>query len=313
MGTPVQSAGLPLDRPGWLGSWLAAIRPRSLPVAVSPVLVGAALGWQREGALDVVTGALVLLASLLMQVVCNLQNDVGYTDRGAEASGSRTGLPRATARGWLAGGQVRRAIVAVSVLSAALGLWLFLRLGWPVLAIGSASLAAALAYMGGPRPIAYTPLGEATVFVFFGGVAVLGTDWALTGDFGAASVAAAAAIGGLAAAALAINNHRDIAHDREVGRRTFAVCYGPVASLGLFTALLGSAFLLLPLVAVLAGSAWLLLPAALAPAALALRRDFARSAPGLAYNGLLLRCFLLQLAYAVLLSAGALLAGEVTR
>lgn len=306
---PVHAPGRPLDQPGRLGAWLAAVRPRSLPVAISPVLVGAALGWQREGALDLTTGALVLLASLLMQVVCNLQNDVGYTERGAERSGSRTGLPRATARGWLAGAQVRRAIVAVSVLSTALGLWLFLRLGWPVLAIGTASLVAALAYMGGPRPIAYTPLGELTVFVFFGGVAVLGTDWALTGGVGAASVAAASAIGGLAAAALAINNHRDIAHDREVGRRTFAVCFGPAASLGLFTALLGLAFVLLPLVALLAGSAWLLLPALLAPAALALRRDFAATPPGPAFNGLLLRCFLLQLAYAVLLAAGALRAG----
>lgn len=307
MALRVNPPGLPVDRPGRLGSWLAAIRPRSLPVAISPVLVGAALGWQREGRLDLLTGVLVLLASLLMQVVCNLQNDVGYTERGAERAGTRTGLPRATARGWLAAGQVRRAILGVSVLSAGVGLWLFLRHGWPVLAIGGASLAAALAYMGGPRPIAYTPLGELTVFVFFGLVAVCGTDWVLTGSIGGASVAAAAAIGALAAAALAINNHRDIAHDREVGRRTFAVCFGPAASAGLFSALVGAAFLLLPGIALLAGSAWLLLPALLVPTALRLRRDFERCPPGLAFNDLLFRCFLLQLAYAALLAAGALM------
>lgn len=309
----VNTPGLPLDRPGWLGSWLAAIRPRSLPVAISPVLVGAALGWQRQGTLDLLTGALVLLASLLMQVVCNMQNDVGYTDRGAERAGTRTGLPRATARGWLAGRQVRRAIVVVSVLSAAIGVWLFLRHGWPVLVIGTASLAAALAYMGGPRPIAYTPLGELTVFVYFGLVAVGGTDWVLTGGIGRATMAAAAAVGALAAAALAINNHRDVAHDREVGRRTFAVCFGPAASLGLFTALVGAAFVLLPLIAVLAGSAWLLLPSLLVPAAWALRRDFERCPPGQAFNGLLFRCFMLQLAYAALLATGALIAGPEGR
>jgi 1,4-dihydroxy-2-naphthoate octaprenyltransferase len=306
----VETVVLAQERPGWPAAWLAAIRARSLPVAISPVLVGGALGWQREGSIDLLSAGLVLLASLLMQVVCNMQNDVGYTDRGAERSRTRTGLPRATAQGWLAPWQVRRAIVALSLFSAAVGLWLFMRHGWPVLAIGAASLAAALAYMGGPRPIAYTPLGEATVFVFFGLVAVCGADWVLTGGVGLPSVAAAAAVGALAAAALAINNHRDIVHDREVGRRTFAVMFGPAASLRLFTALLGAAFVLLPLVAVLAGSVWLLLPALLLPAAWRLRRDLLRCPPGLAFNGLLFRCFALQLAYAALLAAGALIAGQ---
>jgi 1,4-dihydroxy-2-naphthoate polyprenyltransferase len=310
MSEGVESVGLALQRPGWLGAWLAAIRARSLPVAISPVLVGGTLGWQREGSIDLLSAALVLLASLLMQVVCNMQNDVGYTDRGAERSGTRTGLPRATAHGWLSGWQVRRAIVALSLLSAAVGLWLFFLHGWPVLAIGVASLAAALAYMGGPRPIAYTPLGEATVFVFFGLVAVCGTDWVLTGGVGLPSIAAAAAIGALAAAALSINNHRDIAHDREVGRRTFAVLFGPAASVRLFSLLIALAFVLLPFIATLAGSAWLLLPALLLPGAWRLRCDLVQCPPGLAFNGLLFRCFALQLAYAALLAIGTLIAGS---
>jgi 1,4-dihydroxy-2-naphthoate polyprenyltransferase len=112
-------------RHGSLAAWMVAIRPRSLPVAISPVLVGAAFGWARGGEFDVVAAGLVLAASLLMQVVSNMQNDVGYTARGAERHGTRTGLPRATAHGWLQGHHVRAAIVGVSLLATAIGVLLF--------------------------------------------------------------------------------------------------------------------------------------------------------------------------------------------
>lgn len=298
----------PAVRQGSVAAWLVAIRPRSLPVAISPVLVGAALGWSRTGEIDAAAAALILVASLLVQVVTNMQNDVGYTARGAERHGTRTGLPRATAHGWLESRHVRAAIVAVSIVATAVGVVLFSMRGWPVLAIGVASLVAALAYMGGPKPIAYTPFGEATVFVFFGVVAVTGTDWVLTGSVGAASVLASIALGALAAAALAINNHRDIVHDRQVGRRTFAVCFGAGASQALFTLLVVAPFALLPAIALESGSAWLLAPALLLPAAWALRRDFVRCPPGLAYNDLLFRCFRLQLVFAAALAASAVLA-----
>jgi 1,4-dihydroxy-2-naphthoate octaprenyltransferase len=294
-------------RAGSVAAWLAAARPRTLPVAISPVLVGAALGWQRTGLLDLQVAAIALAASLLMQIVSNLQNDVGYTVRGAERSGTRTGLPRATALGWLQVHWVRWAIVGCALLATLLGLWLVALRGWPVLAIGVGSLLAALAYMGGPRPIAYTPLGEWTVFVFFGLVAVIGTDWVLTGGIGPATVAAAVAIGGLAAAALAVNNQRDVAHDAQVGRRTFPVVFGAAAGRHHYTALLLGPFALTPLVAWLAGSLLLLLPLALLPAAWSLRRDFLRCPPGIAFNAILFRTFRLELAYAALLAGAAVL------
>ena len=292
---------------GSAGAWLAAIRPRSLLVALSPVLVGAALGWQRSGAIDPMVASIVLAAALLVQVVTNLQNDVGYTVRGGEASGTRIGLPRATALGWLRVRVVRIAIVAVALATTLLGLWLVTLRGWPVLAIGVSSLLAALAYMGGPRPIAYTPFGELTVFVFFGLVAVMGTDWVLTGGVGAATVVASMAIGGLAAAALTVNNQRDIAHDALVGRRTFAVSFGPAASQQLYGVQLLGPFVLVPVVAMLAGTAWLLLPWLLLPAAVALQRDFLRCPPGLPFNDVLFRTFKLELMFAVLMASGAVL------
>jgi 1,4-dihydroxy-2-naphthoate octaprenyltransferase len=294
-------------RAGSAGAWLAAIRPRSLLVALSPVLVGAALGWQRSGAIDPIVVSIVLAAALLVQVVTNLQNDVGYTVRGGEASGTRIGLPRATALGWLRVRVVRIAIVAVALAATLLGLWLVALRGWPVLAIGVSSLLAALAYMGGPRPIAYTPFGELTVFVFFGLVAVMGTDWVLTGGIGAATVVASMSIGGLAAAALTVNNHRDIAHDALVGRRTFAVSFGPAASQQLYALQLLGPFALVPVVAMLAGTTWLLLPWLLLPAAVALKRDFVRCPPGLPFNDVLFRTFKLELMFAVLMASGAVL------
>jgi 1,4-dihydroxy-2-naphthoate octaprenyltransferase len=294
-------------RSGSAAAWLAAIRPNSLLVAVSPVLVGAALGWQRSGQLNLTVALIILAAALLVQIITNLQNDVGYTVRGGEASGTRIGLPRATALGWLRVRTVRWAIVVVALLATVLGLWLVVLRGWPVLAIGITSLVAALAYMGGPKPIAYTPFGELTVFVFFGLVAVLGTDWVLTDGMGAATLVAAVALGALAAAALAVNNQRDIAHDALVGRRTFPVTFGAPTAQHLYSLLLLGPFALTPLIAWLAGAPLLLLPLLLLPAAWTLRRDFLRCPPGLAFNEVLFRTFRLELVYAVLLASGAVL------
>jgi 1,4-dihydroxy-2-naphthoate octaprenyltransferase len=302
-----QQASSPAIQAGTVAAWLVAMRPNSLLVAISPVLVGAALGWQRTGALDGTVALLILGAAVLIQVVTNLQNDVGYTVRGAEASGTRTGQPRATARGWLSVHTVRVAIVLVALLATALGVWLFVLRGWPVLAIGTSSLLAALAYMGGPRPIAYTPFGEATVFAFFGLVAVTGTDWVLTGSVGSVTTVAAVAIGGLAAAALAVNNHRDAAHDAQVGRRTFAVIFGKTASQRLYDLLLLGPFALTPLLAWQAAAPTLMLPCLMLPAAWSLRGDFLRCPPGLAFNAVLFRTFKMELQFALLLASGAVL------
>ena len=197
--------------------------------------------------------------------------------------------------------------MVAAVLAAALGLALVAYRGWPVLVIGTASLIAALAYMGGPRPIAYSPYGELTVFVFFGLVAVPGTEWVLTGSVGVLSVLASVAIGALAAAALAVNNHRDIAHDRLVGRRTFAVTFGESASRNLYSVLLLGPFALLPLMATLGNEAGVLLPLLLLPTAWQLRRDFLSCPRGVSFNPVLFRTFQLELWFAAALGAGAVL------
>jgi 1,4-dihydroxy-2-naphthoate octaprenyltransferase len=303
---PANADTSPRVRSGSVRAWGFAVRPRTLLVAVSPVLVGAALGFQRAGTMNVLVVMTVVVAAVLMQVATNLQNDVGYTVRGGE-QGGRTGLPRATARGWLRVGQVRAGIVLVGIIAFALGLMLAAFRGWPVLVIGAASLTAALAYMGGPKPIAYTPFGELTVFVFFGLVAVAGTEWVMSGRVGVVGVLAAITIGGLAAAALAVNNHRDIEHDRLMGRRTFAVVAGEAGSRRLYGALLLGAFPLVVAMSVRARAASLLLPLLLLPIAVRLLRDFVRCPRGVEFNEILFRTFRLEFWFAVLLSVGLLL------
>jgi 1,4-dihydroxy-2-naphthoate octaprenyltransferase len=297
-----------LVRPGSLQAWAAAVRLPSLLVAISPVAVGTALAWQRTGQFELLIALLALAAAVALQVISNLQNDVGYTARGAELAGNRTGLPRATANGWLSVGQVRTAIVLCCALAIAIGLPVVAARGWPVLAIGLASIIAALAYMGGPRPIAYTPFGEFVVFVFFGLVAVAGSDFIQTGDIGVTTWLAAIALGALAAAALAVNNHRDIDHDRSVGRRTFPVVFGAQTAKHMYTASLYGAFALVLPMAWREGAATLLAPLLLLPTALRLNRDFLGCPPGLAYNAILVRTFKLELGYAALISAGAVAA-----
>ena len=293
-----------------LHAWAAAVRPPSLLIALAPVMVGSALGYHQTGHLNLQLATLALLAAVLMQIITNLQNDVGYTDRGGERVGGRIGLPRATALGWLSARQVKRVIVGLSVVSALLGLYMVALRGWPVLALGAASLVGALAYMGGPKPIAYTPFGELTVLVFFGPVAVLGTGWLLTDGIGVGGVLASVAVGSMAAAALAVNNHRDRVHDALAGRNTFAVVWGEAQSSRLLAALFVIPFMALAAMAYVESAVWPLVPAVLAPLAYRLYRDFARCPGGEAYNAILFRTFRIGLWFAGVLSASAWVSGR---
>lgn len=298
-------------RPGSLDAWSIAMRPKTLWIATVPVLVGTSLAWLEHGTIEWPIALLALVGSLLMQIISNLQNDVGYSQRRTDSNG-HAGMPRATSNGWLTARQVRRAIVLAVAAAMIVGLPLVLRGGWPVLAMGLGSIAAALAYMGGPRPIAYTPLGELMVFVFFGVIAVAGSGYVQIATVTAATWIAAAGVGLLAAAVLAVNNHRDIAHDAGVGRNTFAVCFGADASRALYAALVLGAFALVPLLAWQADSYALLLPLLAAPTGWQLVRALAKAPQGLLLSDLLLRTVKLELIYGVLLTIGAVAAGSWT-
>lgn len=290
-------------------AWCVALRPKTFWIATIPVIVGSALGLAETGVCDATIALLALIASLLLQAITNLQNDVGYTLRGAE-TGQRVGLSRATANGWLTPRQVQRAIAGAVLASLVVGSPIIARAGWPAALMGGASIVAAIAYMGGPRPIAFTPFGELTVFVFFGMVAVVGTYFVQTGTVSLGAWLAAAAVGALAAAVLAVNNHRDRAHDATTGRRTFVVTFGARASQALWSALVLLAFALAAGVAAWEGNAWFALPLLTLPLAYSLWRDFRVVPPGPGWNGLLFRTVKLELAFGLLLAAGAVLAAS---
>ncbi len=292
--------------PGSLRAWAVAVRPKTLWIAAIPVGVATSLAWMHGAPILPWVATLAFVASILMQVITNLQNDVGYTARGLE-TGKRVGLPRATARGWLTPAEVRRAIALAIAGAVAVGMPLAMHAGAPVAGIGIASVLAALAYMGGPRPIAYTPFGELAVFVFFGLVAVLGTYFLHAGAGGPAVWLAAMAIGAHAAAVLVVNNHRDAEHDRRTGRRTFAASFGKAASTRLYAIALWSPFALAIAMAVVESRPWLAAPLVLLPIARRLQADFINAPAGPAFNLLLFRTVKLELTFGAAMAAGALL------
>lgn len=307
MNTLMSSLPASTIRPGSLDAWAIAMRPRTLWLAAVPVLVGTALAWLDRGAVDWTVALLALAGSLLMQIITNLQNDVGYSARGHE-SPMRVGMPRATSSGLLTPPQVRFAIGLAIAGAIVVGFPLVLRGGWPVLAMGLASIVAALAYMGGPKPIAFTPLGELFVFVFFGVIAVAGSGYVQIGVVTPATWVAACGVGLIAAAVLAVNNHRDIAHDARTGRHTFAVKFGAERSVALYTVLVVGAFVLVPVAALAASHVALLAPLLALPFGWRLMREL-RTMPSAQMNAMLLGTVKLELVYGVLFAVGAVIAG----
>jgi 1,4-dihydroxy-2-naphthoate octaprenyltransferase len=296
-----------VPRPPPVVAWWLASRPRTLTLAVAPVVVGSALAWAEAGVFAWPVALAAVLAAVLIQVGTNLHNDASDFLRGADPP-ERLGPPRATAQGWLAAPAVLLGSYVAFGLAFLLGLYLVVVGGWPILLLGVLSLLAGLAYTGGPRPIAYGALGELFVFLFFGVAAVAGTYYLHALHLSPAALAAGIALGGPAAAVLLLNNYRDVETDRRVGRLTLAARLGPRASRRLYAVLVLAPFALpavLHGVAGLAGAwlGWLALPAALG-----LVGALAEGAGGPALNRLLARTARLQLLYGGLLSLG-LLAG----
>jgi 1,4-dihydroxy-2-naphthoate octaprenyltransferase len=246
--------------------WFLAIRPKTLPAAVAPVLVGCAVGWA-EGKFDLAVAAAALSVALLLQIGANLVNDVADFRRGADTS-DRLGPPRVTQSGLLAPDQVLAAATFVLVAAAVSGLFLVWR-GGPVLgAIGLVAIAAAIGYTAGPKPLGYLGLGELAVFVFFGPVAVVGTAYTMIHSVTALAIASSIPLGCSVTAILVVNNLRDLETDRGVGKRTLAVRIGRAATRWEYAALLAVAYLT-PLVMWLSGvtAIWALLTWVTAPIA----------------------------------------------
>lgn len=302
-----ESIDLTLGAPprGWR-LWLLAARPKTLTIAVAPVIVGCALAWA-EGASPAWLPAIVaLFAALLIQTGTNLHNDAADYERGNDRP-DRIGPPRITALGWARPDVVRRAAQLTFGAALLSGIYLVAVGGWPILAIGLASIAAGWAYSGGIRPLAYTPFGEIFVLAFFGLVAVAGSYYLQSGRLAFSALLAGVAVGAPAAAVLMVNNYRDLKSDIVAGRRTLAVALGRARARKVYALLM-----LLPFVLALA-LAWFVHPGALLvlvmlPYAVVLTRRPGRTSDdrgdGAALNALLAGTARAQLMFSVLLAVG---------
>jgi 1,4-dihydroxy-2-naphthoate polyprenyltransferase len=287
--------------------WLMAARPRTLPAAVAPVLVGTALA-ATEDTFDALVFVAAMVGALFIQVGTNLSNDYSDARRGADAE-DRLGPVRVTAGGLVPPRQVLTATYVAFGVAVLAGVYLIAVAGWELLAIGVASILAGVLYTGGPRPYGYEGLGELFVFLFFGVVAVAGSYFAQVQEVEWEAFALAVPVGLLASAILVVNNVRDLETDRRAGKRTLAVRLGRTRTRGLYGAMVYVAFLSVPVIW-LAGSdaigPWVMLSWLALPLAVPIVRIVRNRTDGPSLNGALARTGQLQLAFCVLLSAGLL-------
>lgn len=217
--------------PSGVALWVAGARPRTLPAAVVPVVVGAACALEAD---DQVWWriALALVVSLSLQVGVNYAND--YSDGVKGTDEKRVGPLRLVGSGLASPSSVKRAAFAALGVAGATGLVLAATTTWWLLVVGAAAMVAAWTYTGGPKPYGYIGLGELFVFIFFGVVATVGSTFVVIEDVTTTSVLASVAVGLFACALLVINNLRDIPGDTVAGKKTLAVRLGDARTRALF-------------------------------------------------------------------------------
>jgi 1,4-dihydroxy-2-naphthoate octaprenyltransferase len=240
-----------------VNAWIAGARPRTLPAAVVPVLVGTAAAAGMDGDTGSLKGLVVwramaaLVVSLALQVGVNYAND--YSDGVRGTDDARVGPLRLVASGTKPAGAVKRAAFVSFGVAAVAGLALAAATTWWLVLVGLAAIAAAWFYTGGPRPYGYAGFGELFVFVFFGIVATTGSAFVQIERFTPLTVAVSVPVGLLAVALLVVNNLRDIPGDTEAGKRTLAVRLGDRRTRVLYVVLVVAAFLVVPFAAGLSG------------------------------------------------------------
>jgi 1,4-dihydroxy-2-naphthoate octaprenyltransferase len=286
--------------------WLVAARPRTLPAAVAPVLVGTSLA-ASEDVFKPLRFAAALVGSIFIQIGTNLANDYSDARRGADTE-DRLGPVRVTAGGLM---PPRRVLIGTWVafgIAVAAGSYLAAVAGWQLLVVGVVSIAAGILYTGGPRPYGYEGLGELFVFVFFGLVAVGGSYFVQTEDLRWEAVALGVPVGLLAAAILVVNNVRDIETDRRAGKRTLAVRLGRDRAVRVFWEMLMSAFVSVAVIDALSDlESWVLLSLLAVPLAFPLARTLRTRHDGPSLNQLLADTGRLLAVFSLLLSVGLLL------
>lgn len=238
--------------------FVEAARPRTLPAAVAPVLVGTAAAATPIEDISAVNAALALVVALTLQIAVNYANDYFDGTRGVDTD-ARLGPRRAVASGLITPNQMRTAMIAMLLVAAGAGSVLALRVGLELFGIGALAVLAALGYSGGKRPYASRGLGEVMVFIFFGLVATVGSAYVQDGSVALLAVLVAIPVGFFAVALIVVNNLRDIPTDKDAGKRTLAVALGESRTRALYSAMVLSAVLWPIPIALYLSSGWPLL------------------------------------------------------
>ena len=286
-----------------------AARPRTLPAAIAPVLVGTAAAHFEQSGFRWLAFVAALIGSVFIQIGTNLANDYSDAKRGADTV-DRLGPVRVTSAGLVAPRRVLVATWLAFAVAVVCGVYLATVAGPVIIAVGVASIAAGVLYTGGPRPYGYAGLGEVFVFLFFGLVAVNGSYYVQLERLDWLPFGLSIAVGFLATAILVVNNVRDIETDRRAGKRTLAVRLGREGARRLYVGLIAAAYLaLIVTLAANNGPRWgalamLSWPLARRPARAVLTRT-----DGPALNGALAGTGALLGAFSLLVSLGLLIAG----
>jgi 1,4-dihydroxy-2-naphthoate polyprenyltransferase len=207
-----------------LSTWFLAARPRTLPAAASPVIMGMALAYD-DGAFHLWSALAALVGALLIQIGTNFANDYFDHEKGVDTD-YRSGPIRATQAGLVSPREMITAAGVVFGAAILVGIYLVMRGGWPIAVIGLSGIACGYLYTGGPYPIGYIGLGDLFVLIFFGPVAVGGTYYVQAQAVTAESIIVGLAAGLLSTAILTVNNLRDIETDAAAGKYTLAVRFG---------------------------------------------------------------------------------------
>jgi len=289
--------------------WLMAARPRTLPAAIAPVLVGTAVAVESEGHLPRVGAFLAaLIGSIFIQIGTNLANDYSDAKRGADTV-DRLGPVRVTSAGLVTPQRVLTATWVAFGVAVLCGIYLTAVAGLAILLIGVLSIAAGVLYTGGPRPYGYAGLGEVFVFLFFGLVAVNGSYYVQVERLDALPLGLSIAVGFLATAILVVNNVRDVETDRRAGKNTLAVRMGRSNAVALYRLLVLGAYVVLPLALLASETSALPLIALISlPMAIAPMRTMSNRTDGPSLNAALAGTGALLGAFSLLVTIGLLLA-----
>ena len=280
--------------------WIAGARPKTLPAAIAPVLVGTAFAGYNASILHTL---LALIVALALQVGVNYANDYSDGIKGTDAD--RIGPMRLVGSGAATPGSVKKAAFIPFAIAAIAGLILASRTSWLLIILGAICILAAWTYTGGPKPYGYQALGEVSVFIFFGVVATVGTYYVQTESVSREVLLASFAMGALACAILVLNNLRDLENDKSADKKTLAVVMGDQGTRDLYKWLMF--FALAMSVALTFFSFFYLLALLSLPLVSKSVRAVNSGASGTALIDLLAKTGRIQIIYALALSFAALL------